>query len=158
VNGIQPIVRNGAKFPTAQDKGRVFIYPELSRFLEFPTFVEQRNETPETRDQLDGVRDQFIAANPDCKHDAGGRDADSGEQKAEKALPNPTPPRGKDGRTGSVFPDLTFKCSDGRFIYVNTYDPYATGEPTRREARNADRIEQRMGDNDVLILIAKPRP
>jgi hypothetical protein len=91
VDGIRPIVMKGAKFPTAQDKGRVFIYPELSRFLEFPTFVE-RNETQETRDHIDGARDKLIAENPDCKHVAGGRD-EEGNQIAEKALPNPTPPR-----------------------------------------------------------------
>ncbi|HZC25993.1 MAG TPA: RHS repeat-associated core domain-containing protein, partial [Actinopolymorphaceae bacterium] len=78
------------------------------------------------RAQLDDVRDEMLAANPDWVHTAGGRSAATGAKLPERAVNNPSGP-------GRRFPDLTFDLPDGSQVYVNTVDTYANGAATIRE-------------------------
>jgi RHS repeat-associated protein len=84
-----------------------------------------RRGGPSTRSQLERVRDQFLDANPDWRHVAGGRSRASGAELPEEYLPGP-------GR-GTSWPDLTFESPDGMRIRINTVDVDASGRMTPRE-------------------------
>ncbi|GAA3188362.1 polymorphic toxin-type HINT domain-containing protein [Dactylosporangium siamense] len=106
-----------------------------------------RRGSAATRNQLDDVRDDVLAANPSWVHIAGGRSAATGAKLPERAVRNP-------GGPGLRFPDLTFRLPDGSHFYVNTVDTYVrTGRPTTRELAAA--IDIADWGTGPIMLIAK---
>ncbi|REJ64954.1 MAG: RHS repeat-associated core domain-containing protein [Planctomycetota bacterium] len=103
-----------------------------------------------TRDHLDEVRDEFLDANPDYQHVAGGRDRLTGAELPEEYLP---PLDG--GRRGGSYPDLTFQGPDGGRVRFNTTDTLADGTLTSTERINRDRIFEQTGE--PIITVPKPR-
>ena len=112
-----------------------------------------RRGCDETRDELDKVRDDFLAANPDYRHIRGGRDAVTGKNIPEEYLP---PLWG--GRRGGSYPDLTFEGPNRERIRFNTVDALIDGTMTAREQANFDRIFEQTGEPVIAIPKArKPR-
>jgi len=110
-----------------------------------------RRGNPETRAQIDEVRDQYLDASPDLRHIGGGTDRVMGNKVPEEYIPGPG-----GSRTGSSYPDLTFEAPDGSRVRVNTVDANAKGVWTKREADNANRMYNQTGE--PVIAIPKPRP
>jgi hypothetical protein len=108
-----------------------------------------RRGTIETRAHIDQVRDDFLRANPNYRHVAGGTSRVTGEKIREEYLP------GADGgRKGGSYADLTFEAPDGTRIRINTVDVDANGAMTLRERQNFDRIHNQTGQ--TVIAIPKP--
>jgi hypothetical protein len=102
------------------------------------------------RDHIDQVRDEFLDANPDHRHIAGGRDRITGADIPEEYLP---PLDG--GRRGGSYPDLTFDAPDGGRVRFNTTDTQVDGTLTLREEANFNRIFDQTGE--PIIAVPKPR-
>ena len=110
-----------------------------------------RRGNPETRAQIDEVRDQYLDESPDLRHIGGGTDRVTGNKVPEEYIPGPG-----GSRTESSYPDLTFEAPDGSRVRVNTVDANAKGVWTKREADNANRMYNQTGE--PVIAIPKPRP
>ena len=108
-----------------------------------------RRGNQKTRDHIDQVRDEFMDANPDYKHVAGGRDRVTGAEIPEEFLPGPG-----GGRKGSSYPDLTFEAPDQSRLRINTTDTRSNGTMTPREEINFNRIFDQT--NEPIISIPKP--
>ena len=106
-----------------------------------------RRGSPETRDQLDEIRDQLLDNNPDYRHVGGGRDRLTGKDIREEYIPNIN-----GGRKASSYPDLTFEGPDGSRIRINTYDANKDGLPSMREADAADRLSRNSGGAPVILI------
>ena len=113
-----------------------------------------RRGSDSTREHVDQVRDDFLAANPGWTHANGGTYA-SGPNKGlpvpEEYIPGPG-----GGRKGSSYPDLTFKGPNGETFRVNTADTNAGGAFTPREERNAERMFNNT-NGEPISMIPKPR-
>ena len=107
-----------------------------------------RRGTSATKDQLDEVKDEFLAQNPKSKHVAGGRDAITGQELPEEYIPGPF-----GSRKGSSFPDLTFEDQAGKRTRINTVDVGSNGQITPRELSAMNRIFKRTGE--IIIGIFK---
>ncbi len=131
--------------------------------------IVTRNETQETKDQIDNVAKRTLTAGKDCKngdweHEKGGRHL-SGEEKGTDQKEQFLSPKHRSGareridgqRKGSSFVDLTFKHGrSGRRLHINTYDPRnLRGDLTKRELAAAVRIVYNAAKGDVLVLIPK---
>ncbi len=113
--------------------------------------VRGRRGNPVTEAHLDQVRDDFLTANPNYVHVAGGRDAVTGARLPEEYIPSMS-----GGRTGASYPDLTFHGPNDAVVRINTADVRADGSLTSRELANFNRIfEQRPGD--TIFAIPKPK-
>jgi hypothetical protein len=102
---------------------------------------------PDVVEQLNRVRDEFLAANPGFIHANGGYRV-NGTRLPEEYLPGPL------GRQGSARPDLTFQAPDGSYLRINTVDTLASGWPTRREMDALYRIYAYTGE--PVVWIPKP--
>jgi len=130
----------------------IFIFPMPPEDLTKPVGIE-RNETEATKKQLDRIRDEIQAQQPDWEHVGGGRNRKSGKNEKEYCVPGPGlmfPRPGKekgDGRRLSGFTDLTFKAKDSETYYhIQTVDIDRNCKPTKRELDNAERIHKRLKD------------
>jgi hypothetical protein len=112
-----------------------------------------RRGSPETRAQLDQIRDEILAAEPDLVQIGGGRDQVTGLAIPEEHIPGPT--RGTN--RGGSFVDMTFEAPDGTRVRVQTVDNARsrTSGMSRREQENAARIFQSSEPGDRLILLGK---
>jgi hypothetical protein len=90
--------------------------------------------SPQTQEQLDKVRDEFLRRNPDFTHLYGGTDRLTGLRLKEEYIPGPG-----GGRKGSTRPDLTFQ-GPGLTVRVNTVDTTASGTMTQRELENFGKL------------------
>jgi Pretoxin HINT domain len=101
-----------------------------------------------TQAQLNDVRDEFLAANPDWVHYAGGTDAVTGDALPEETIVGPNGER--------RFPDLSFRLPDGSPFYVNTVDTLSDGVTADpRELANA--IDINMWGHGPVAMISKSR-
>jgi hypothetical protein len=105
-----------------------------------------------TEAQLDRVRDEFLAANPEWRHVAGGRDAWSGNRLAEEYLPNPAT-----GRRGSAWPDLMSEGPDGTRVRINTVHTDQFGQLTQRDLDNINRVFELTHGEPVIAIPKYPR-
>lgn len=106
-----------------------------------------RRGSPDTRDQLDEIRDQVLDANPGYSHVGGGRNRVTGDDIPEEYLPNLN-----GGRRGGSYADLTFEAPDGSRMRFNTYDANSSGVPTTREADAADRLFRNSQGSPVVLV------
>ncbi len=110
-----------------------------------------RRGSDSTREHVDQVRDDFLAANPGWKHTAGGTKAGTTKSLPEEYIPGPG-----GGRKGSSYPDLTFTGPNGEKFRVNTADTNAGGAFTPREERNAERMFNNT-NGEPISMIPKPK-
>jgi len=130
-----------------------------------------RNETEETKKEIDALRDREINGPDGWKHAFGGRDQETGDGMKEYRIPGhgqafPLPGRKTgDGRKRSAYTDLTFVSPDGRhFRHYQHADVDRNGKPTRRELENAERIRRALngktnekGEREYHDIILVPK-
>ncbi|WP_052311592.1 MULTISPECIES: LamG-like jellyroll fold domain-containing protein [unclassified Actinoplanes] len=115
----------------------------------FPPNPYGSRGSPAVKEQLDNVRDDFLAANPGWSHKNGGRDAVTGDDMPEYYVPGPS-----GGVRGSSKTDLTFQHDEtGALFHINTVDTLADGKtPTMREVDNMWRFHQQSGGHQVWMI------
>ncbi len=177
-----PIIFPGA--PIKNEKPEPFVTPKAEPLPPLPPFTFPKDTKPEDwieifPDQSDFQQKLFPIVVPrfgsektkiyntdvlKCLLDAGGegfsragggyKNDDKVQYDSELYLrPSGTPPGTR--KNGSYL-DVAIKHDNGRLL-VNTYDPYADGSPTRREANAAIRILKNKDGKDTLLLIPKLR-
>jgi RHS repeat-associated protein len=105
-----------------------------------------RRGTHATRNQLDDIRDDFLAANPGWTHAGGGRDVVTG-------LPRPEVHFGPTKGPGGRFADLSFSGPGGVRIHIQTVTTYRSGLPIIDEVEAALDISRLSGE--IVIMIPK---
>ncbi|MCR4376541.1 MAG: peptidoglycan-binding protein [Rhodospirillales bacterium] len=153
--------------PAARPEPTIEIYPGADDFAKrMGAIVEQRKERVETAEQIDQLLKDALGENRGWKHEAGGRDKTTGQQKKEYYTPGPGhgfPRPGRetgDGRKLSGYTDLTIKSPDGKYFkHYQTVDVDHNGKPTQRELDNAERIRRNLrnkrGEFHHIYLIPK---
>jgi hypothetical protein len=139
----------------------ILVFPAQSPDVR-DSIMEQRRERPETKAQIDAVRDHILKAHPEWSHVGGGRVQGDDQEVPEYHVPGPgtnLPERGEgDSRPRGGYTDLTFKTEDGNFVHVQTVDvDPKTGKPSTRELDNAERIRRMLqreqgGRHDVYLI------
>lgn len=133
------------------------IFPELDDELKNSDLIVESKGNAATKAELDRIRDYYISLG--WVHEAGGRDADTGEEIPEfwiggpgKAFPTGNRKPGKgDGRQGGKRSDLTFRKPDGTIVHIQSVDVDKNGKPTQREQDNAYRIWMRTEGEQVIL-------
>jgi len=144
-----PKVHVGTTFPKIEEgKPQILIFPDISDEIG-QIYIDKRNESKETRDEIDHIRDYFVK-HRGWSHEGGGRiqkGKEKGKEISEDYIGGPGEPHlhpktGKPGdkRPGHVRPDLTFKDQHGNTIYVQHVDVDKNGMPTQREIDSANRL------------------
>lgn len=152
--------------PTDSPEPTIEIYPGADAFAKRIGNIVERNEREDTARQIDELRDIVLDENKGWKHEAGGRDKETGKQMKEYYAPGPGhgfPLPGRetgDGRKLSGRTDLTIKSPDGKhFKHYQTVDVDRNGNPTKRELDNAERIRRNLRNEDgyvhYIILVPK---
>jgi peptidoglycan hydrolase-like protein with peptidoglycan-binding domain len=125
--------------------------------------VYERNEREQTKDLNDGVLNTSKEIGRDLsltiKHVGGGRNGDGSDKKEvylENAKADKT--KGENPRKGSNYLYLTFEVNGSTLVHINTVDVYADGvSETTREFDAAVRVIQNKEEDDIFILVPKPR-
>lgn len=145
---IPPLIKVDGYGSPVSDPARpnVFVFP-IQQEEPGANILEQRRERPETKAQIDTVRDDILKAHPEWSHVAGGRAQGSDQEVTEHHVAGPgknLPAPGEgDSRPRGGYTDLTFKTEEGHFVHVQTVDvDPRTGKPSPRELDNAERIRR----------------
>lgn len=131
------------------EKPAIFVTPPVPHRPEDDIF-EDRNERPETKEQIDRIR-RYYESLPGWKWLGGGRGPNPEDEDKEYRIPGHGVAWGMDSRPGSHFTDLTFQSPSGRIVHIQTVDVNSKGVPTQRELNNARRIHQATGETVILI-------
>lgn len=113
--------------------------------------VAGRRGDSTTTAQLNQVRDEFLAANPDFEHIYGGTDRVTGRSLPEEYLVPLAP--GEPG-AGASYVDMTFRGPNGEMVRFQTVDTLADGSMDPRELANFNRIWEQT-DGGLLIAVPK---
>jgi len=154
-----PIVEMDLSRPIPEaSEPTIFVTPVPPKEFSTGTVLEIRKERPETKEEIDVIRDGFLGANKKFSHVWGGRDAETGEEKKElttrgpgAAFPRPGRKRG-DGRKLSGRPDLTFAHEDGKtFVHIQHVDIDKNGKVASHELENAEQIRKNLVNDDGKV-------
>jgi hypothetical protein len=107
-----------------------------------------RRGTPETRKEIDRIRDEFLKNNPSWEHVGGGTDQETGMKVPEEYL------RGPQGTKGSSYVDLTFRSPTGELVRINTVDIDLNrpSQMSEREETNRNRIWWQDPETPIITI------